>query len=127
VFILETNGLLLGMHKEFCESLRRPGLRIRVSLKGTDPESFERVSGARAEFFRYPIDALVELRRLAIDSWPAVMSELFSKEQTLGLQKTLRAAGLTTPLEEECLEPYGFVLQNLKERRITVRRGLSSF
>lgn len=123
IFILETNGFLLGVRKELCRSLRRPSLRVRVSLKGADPESFERVTGARAEFFHYPIAALAELRRLGVDSWPAIMSGLFSKEQTLDLKKTLRASGLPTPPEEEYLEPYGFVVENLRKRGIAVQLG----
>jgi uncharacterized Fe-S cluster-containing radical SAM superfamily protein len=120
IFILETNGFMLGRHLEWCHAFCRPNIRVRVSLKGTDPESFERVTGARREFFHSPINALVKLRRLGVDAWPAIMAGLFSRDQVLGLQKTLQAAGLTSPLEEEILEPYGFVLENLRKRGMTV-------
>ncbi len=125
LFIVETNGFMLGLRKEFCRDLRRPNVRVRVSLKGTDPESFERTSGARAEFFRYPIEALSELKRLGVDCGPAIMSGLFSREQMASLRADLRSSGLSIPLEEEYLEPYGFVLENLRKRGISVRTAPS--
>ena len=120
-FILETNGFMLGAKGEFCGRLKRPNLRVRVSLKGTDPASFERLSGARREFFRYPLDGLKRLQDMGLDAWPAIMSELFTRPDMQNLRNTLRDHGLTSPLEDESLERYPSVMENLKKRGIVVR------
>ncbi|MEZ0394732.1 MAG: radical SAM protein [Desulfurococcaceae archaeon] len=58
-FILETNGLLIGLYKDYARELA--GLRnvvVRVSFKGTTPGEFSMLTGAREEFFEYQFRAL---------------------------------------------------------------------
>jgi uncharacterized Fe-S cluster-containing radical SAM superfamily protein len=46
-FILETNGILLGLDDEYARALSRYGnVYVRVSLKGTTVEEFSRLTGA---------------------------------------------------------------------------------
>jgi uncharacterized Fe-S cluster-containing radical SAM superfamily protein len=116
-FILETNGFYLGQRIDLCERLREfRSLLVRVCLKGVDEDSFERITGADKEFFPYPIRALKELERFGIRAWPALMGDLFSRQDIIGFESSLREEGVRSELELESLEAYPFVLENMKKR-----------
>jgi uncharacterized Fe-S cluster-containing radical SAM superfamily protein len=120
-FVLETNGLMLGFRPELGEKLRFRNLLVRIALKGADPLSFERVSGAAREFFPYPLLALKNLQRLNVRAWPALMGDLFSPAEIGGLKNILRGFTIKDELELESLEPYPFVLENLRRRKLVPR------
>ena len=62
LFILETNGILLGTEKNYVEKLcRYPNLHVRVCLKGATPEEFAWLTGAD-KGFAYQLKALENLR-----------------------------------------------------------------
>ena len=118
-FILETNGLMLGAHQDWARRLTRPRVLVRLAVKGVDPESFERITGARKEFFRYPLLALRNLEEAGAKAWPALMEDLFSAAQVKTLENTLRDEGILSELELETLERYPSVLENLKRRGVS--------
>ena len=120
VFILETNGIFLGCRKDFIKKLIFKNLWIRISLKGVDEESFELVAGAKREFFRYPLVALKELEKEGMKAWPAVMRDLFTDEDIGRLEKVLEEYGIEARLEEEILEEYPFVTENMKKRKVRI-------
>ena len=120
VFILETNGFILGWRTDLIEKLKFQNLRIRICLKGIDEESFELITGAQREFFAYPFKALKELEKQGISAWPALMGDLFSHDQILGLKKLLEDYGINAQLEMESLEAYPFVLENMKKRKLNI-------
>jgi uncharacterized Fe-S cluster-containing radical SAM superfamily protein len=118
-FILETNGLILGFHDDLARRLAGVGrLSIRIAIKGWDEASFQKITGAQARFFYYPIYTLVRLRMLGLDAWPAVMEDLFTRENLKALQAHLVEIGLGLKIEKEELERYPFVMENLKKRQI---------
>lgn len=123
VFILETNGLILGYRKELISHLKFKNLQVRIAIKGTDEASFEKITGAQKYYFKYPFLALQELEKLGIDAWPAVMEDIFTQEETRELRKRLIEFKIRAPLEQESLEPYPFVLGNMKRRDITIKKN----
>lgn len=120
LFILETNGFILGCRTDLIEKLKFQNLRIRICLKGIDEESFELITGAQREFFAYPFKALKELEKQGINVWPALMGDLFSHDKILGLKKILEEYGINAQLELESLEAYPFVLENMKKRKLNI-------
>jgi uncharacterized Fe-S cluster-containing radical SAM superfamily protein len=120
-FVLETNGLMLGFKEELVQRLRLSRLSIRIAVKGINPESFEKITGARKEFFRYPLLALRNLEKLGVRAWPALMEDLFSEPQIKEFKKTLSEHGINFDLELERLEYYPFVLENMKRRSISLK------
>ena len=119
LFILETNGFYLGCRTDLVVKFQEfSNLRIRVCLKGVDQESFEKITGAKKDFFRFPIIALRELEDMGVEAWPALMENLFSREDISGLESSLRKNRIRSELELEFLEAYPFVLENLKIRKI---------
>jgi uncharacterized Fe-S cluster-containing radical SAM superfamily protein len=122
LFILETNGFYLGYRQDLLENFQSyPNLRIRISLKGTDEESFERITGAQKDFFKYQVIALEELEKLEVSVWPALMGDLFSMDSINQLKNSLRGHGIHSDLELESLEPYPFVLDNMRKRNISFK------
>ncbi len=117
-FVLETNGLMLGYKEELAQRLRFSRLLVRIAVKGVNPESFEKITGARKEFFRYPLFALRTLEQMGARAWPALMEELFTESEMNELKQTLREYNIHSDLELESLEGYLFVLENMKRRGI---------
>jgi uncharacterized Fe-S cluster-containing radical SAM superfamily protein len=121
VFVLETNGFFLGSRADLIKKLKHNNLWVRIAIKGVDEDSFELITGARKDFFSYPFVALKELENLGVKAWPAVMRELFNDEEIGRLKKLLAEYKIKARLEEEILEPYPFVLENLKIRNIPLK------
>lgn len=122
VFILETNGLFLGYRSELIERLKSGNLWTRIALKGVDENSFENITGARKEFFDYPLQALKEMEKKRMKVWPAVMGALFTADEVSRLENILSEQGIKASLEEEILEDYPFVLDNMRRRKVRVKR-----
>jgi uncharacterized Fe-S cluster-containing radical SAM superfamily protein len=121
-FILETNGLLLGYREDLAERLTSRNIMVRIAIKGSDPASFEHITGARREFFTYPLLAVQNLERRGLRVWPALMQDLFSEAEIDSLKKILQENGVQSELELECLEAYPFVLENLRKRGVILKR-----
>jgi uncharacterized Fe-S cluster-containing radical SAM superfamily protein len=123
-FILETNGILLGHDRSYAKDLARfPLLRVRVSLKGSTPGEFTRLTGAVPEGFSLQIAALENLVAEGVLAHPAVMTSFSPPENLAALRKRLREI---TPwfddFEQEELALYGDVERRLAEAAITPER-----
>jgi len=120
-FVIETNGLVLGYRSDLIKYLKFPNLRVRIAIKGVDEKSFESITGAKKDFFIYPIRAVKELQKGHIKAWPAVMRDLFKDSEIESLKDILRKEGIKGDIELEELERYTFVLDNMKKREVTLR------
>ncbi len=123
-FIVETNGLVLGYSKDMVNYLKFPNLMVRVAIKGVDEDSFELVTGAKKEFFMYPIKAVRFLQQENIRAWPAVMADLFTDSEIESLKEILEKENVKGELELEVLEKYPHVMENMKKRGVPVKRDL---
>ena len=91
---------------------------MRVCLKGIDEKSFETISGAKREFFSYPLVALQELEKAKITSWPALMGDFYRENDIMEFQLKLKTEHISADLELENLEAYPPVVGNLNRRKI---------
>jgi uncharacterized Fe-S cluster-containing radical SAM superfamily protein len=123
-FIIETNGLVLGARPDLAERLEGLNVAVRISIKGWDGPSFERISGAQQKFFMYPLTALKTLLGKAVDAWPAVMGDLFGKEGTRCLAARMEEMGIRTRIETEYLERYPRVISTMRERGWEIGGGM---
>ena len=114
LFILETNGILIGAHEAYAEDLSGFGnLHVRVSLKGTCREEFSRITGALPEGFELQIKALEHLTRHGVKCHPACMTSFSPPENIRVLGKRLKA--IHTDFED--LEREELILYpNVEER-----------
>jgi len=120
-FILETNGIMLGARPEFIERLDPRGLAVRVAIKGVDPASFERITGAVGSALEHQIEAVKLLQDRGVEAWPALMEDLFTPAQIDSLRERLARAGIEGELEMEYLERYPYVMKELKKHGVEVR------
>ena len=120
-FILETNGILLGHDRNYCQDLARfPNLRVRVSLKGCNSSEFEHLTGMDGNAFHLQLKALKNLQEESISCHPAVMGCFSSAESMKSLSKKLESIDRTFrffeneqlimyPAVEERLRKFGFI------------------
>ncbi|MFX1316206.1 MAG: radical SAM protein [Promethearchaeota archaeon] len=113
IYILETNGILLD--EDYIQELSNfKNIYVRVSLKGIDEKTFEKITGADGKFFRNQLDALNLLKLYKVNHRAAILIDLFTDKQisSLGIHD----------LEYETLIRYPFVIKNLKKRGIDIVR-----
>ncbi len=120
LFILETNAILLS-DRRYAKELARNHVHIRVSLKGTTPEQFSRLTGARREGFYLQLAGLRNLLESGASVHvSAVIS--FSKDKEISqLLETLREMDpvLVRDFEPELVVLYPSVRERLRKARIT--------
>ena len=118
IFVLETNGMTLGDDENFAQQLARfKNLHVRVSIKGTNPEEYHRLTGAIASSYTLPYHALRHLIDAGV-SCNACLSLSFSTQTGLDEAKTRLAAirpGLLRSLEEEYITLFPKVAKRLAE------------
>jgi uncharacterized Fe-S cluster-containing radical SAM superfamily protein len=75
LFILETNGILLGADRDYVKDLSKfKKAHIRVSLKSGTPEDFARKTGAKAEAVEIPFKGIENLLDFGVSFHVAAMS-----------------------------------------------------
>lgn len=119
-FVLETNGFILGYKTDYINSIKFPNLWVRVSIKGVDFDSFELITGAKKEFFLYPIKTIRELQKEQIKAWPAIMGDLFADSEIEKLKNIKELENVKGDLELEVLEKYPSVLKNMAKRGVAM-------
>ncbi len=117
VYVLETNGMTLS-DAEFAQQLTRfSNLHVRVSIKGTNPDEYARLTGAIPSSYELPYRALKNLIDAGV-SCNACLSLSFSTESGLDQAKARLAAvhpGLLISLEEEYITLFPKVAKRLRE------------
>lgn len=74
-FILETNGILFGIDRDYVQSLSKfHKVCVRVSLKAGTANDFTRKTGAIPEAFEWPFQAIRNLKAEGIPFWVAAVS-----------------------------------------------------
>lgn len=92
LFILETNGILIGNDITYAQELSKfSNLYVRVSLKGANEEEFSRLTGAIREGFQLQLGALENLTKYKVNVHPACMVSFSTPENITSLRKRLTA------------------------------------
>jgi uncharacterized Fe-S cluster-containing radical SAM superfamily protein len=120
LFILETNGILIGYDKTYAADLaRHENIYVRISLKGCNEEEFSTLTGAEPIGFAMQLQALENLARLGVKVRPAVMASFSPLENVRTLQKRLGTMDEKfEDIEIEELVLYGDVGKRLKRAKI---------
>ena len=122
LFVLETNGVLIGADPEYARALARyPNLEVRVSLKGTNPDEFQKLTAARPDAFDLQIAALDNLLHHGVRCHPAVVASFSSPDNVRRLADRLRAlAPDFDELEIEDVTCYPRVQQELERAGLVI-------
>ncbi len=123
MFILETNGILIGHDETFAQELADyKNLHVRVSLKGASADEFHRLTGADRIGFALQLKALEHLRRAGVRAHPAVMVSFSQADSIMKLKKRLK--GISPDFEDfevEELALYGDVQKRLEKAKLFAR------
>lgn len=121
LFILETNGILIGNDEEYARDLSRfKNLHVRVSLKGACNEEFSRLTGAVPEGFDLQLKALENLLHHGVRTHPACMVSFSTQENIKELRRRLKSINPAfEEFEVEELILYPHVEERLKKLNIT--------
>jgi len=120
LFILETNGMLLGSDRDYVKELSdfKEKLYVRVSFKAATAEGLTQRTGAMGKYYELPFNALRYLldegiyARAAAMTDPRVMPE---KERQLLLDRLGKIDPLLAEnLEEEQIDSYDTTIARLR-------------
>lgn len=120
LFILETNGILLGADPDYARQIARfKKVHTRVSLKAGTAQAFSWKTGASAESFELPFRAIINLLEAGAGFHVAAMSadaRIVPKAERQCLLHRLGAIhpALVRHLEEEVVDPYPTTLKRLQ-------------
>jgi len=122
LFILETNGILLGHERDYIKKLAdfKEKLYVRVSMKAATPEGFAHRTGAMGEYYRLPFKALKHLLDEGIYAKAAAMTDpkVMPREERELLIHMLDEIDPTSDypntLEEEEIDAYDTTIKRLK-------------
>jgi len=117
LFILETNGIVLGYDEQYVKDLSRfTHLHVRVCLKGADPEEFSFLTGAERGF-EYQMKALQYLQENHMNFNIAIVSIDTKKKQRFYQQ--LKEGHLENVMvEEEEIKLYPMVRKRLQKEHL---------
>lgn len=116
LFILETNGILIGNSPKYAEDLSRyPFLHVRVSLKGCNEQDFTMLTDAKPKGFTLQLRALENLLNTGVKCHPAIMVSFSTKESVKQLTQRLKSID---PRLAEDLETEELILYPKVKRRI---------
>ncbi len=126
IFILETNGIVLGIKPYLVNDLKKfSKVYVRVSLKAGYPQGFEWRTGAQKEYFELPYRAIEALDRAGIRFHVAAMTDprIMSLEERSEIIRRLIAINprLALMFEEEVVDPYDTTLMRLKYAGIKLK------
>lgn len=125
LFILETNGILIGNDITYAEELSRfSNLYVRVSLKGTCEEEFTKLTGAIPKGFQLQLKALEYLTKYRVNVHPACMISFSSPENITALRKKLKVINTAFEnFEVEELIRYPSVEKRLNKLKVNYMTG----
>lgn len=117
LFILETNGILLGYDKKYIEDLSVfENLHVRVCMKGADSEEFSLFTGAK-KGFEYQIKTLQYLRDKQMNFNIALVSTHKEKKQHF-FQRLVEMNLDKVMIEEEEIKLYPMVRKRLQKEKL---------
>lgn len=124
LLIIETNGLMIARNPQILRNFRNlENLEIRLSIKACTPEIFEKVTGARSDYFYYQLRAAELLLESRVNSYIAVVYDFCTPQAFDEFVRILGKMGWDW-LEIERIIPYEFAIKRLRERGLSLRTEL---
>ncbi|MGD8501097.1 MAG: radical SAM protein [Phycisphaerales bacterium] len=126
LFILETNGILIGTDSDYAQQIARfKKVHTRVALKAGTPQAFTGKTGAKRESFELPFQGIVNLLRAGASFHVAAMTadpRFVTEEERSALIERLASIdpALVSNLEEEVVSPYHTTRERLRHAGVKV-------
>ncbi len=123
LFILESNGLLIGQDRNYARELSRfKKAYLRLSLKAGIAEGFQQRTGAMGKFFELPYRGIGYLLEFGAEFLVACMSDerLMPRSERKEIIRKLKEMGYDGYLEEERCDPYPSSITRLQKAGFTI-------
>lgn len=123
LFILESNGLLIGQDRDYARELSRfKKAYLRISLKAGTAEGFQQRTGALRKYFELPYRGISYLMEFGAQFHVACMSDerLMPRSERRDMIKKLKEVGYDGYLEEERCDPYPSSITRLQKAGFTI-------
>jgi len=123
ILTLETNGILFGADEGYLSGLAKyKQFHVRLSLKAGTPEGFQKITGAQADFYELPYNAVKYLIKHKISFHTAAMTDprIMSSDERSAIVMKLKGVGYDNFLEEETCAPYPHAIRRLKEAGLSI-------
>jgi uncharacterized Fe-S cluster-containing radical SAM superfamily protein len=127
LFILETNGILLGADPDYAREITRfKKVHTRVSVKAGTPEAFTAKTGAVPESFELPFQGINNLLKSGASFHVASMTadlRIVTQKERQNLIKKLNSIDpdLANNLEEEVVNPYHTTIERLHHAGLVLK------
>jgi len=131
-FILETNGVLIGLDERIAEDIAdiasEGSLEVRVSIKGATPETFERITLVDRRYWEAQLEALENLVKAGLkpgdEVYPAIVMSFDREEDIRQLIKRIAAIhpALAQNIDPELVILYPHVRRRLEKIGIMPRK-----
>ncbi len=124
IFIIETNGILIGARREYARELSKySNIHVRVSIKACSRELFNKLTGAVGSGLDLQIKALANLADYGVSHHPAIVSSFGDKECFKNLLVMIREVDPESLLnvEEEIIVLYPRVRRELEKAGLKPR------
>lgn len=128
LFVLETNGILIGHDEEYSKQLSRfRFVHVRVSLKGCNEEEFAKLTGAKPEGFHLQLRALENLVESKVKCNVAVMASFSPPESLNSLVNGINEISprLAREMEIEELILYPRVQRKIEKHNLRYLRAFT--
>ncbi len=115
LFVLETNGILLGEAEKYVDELSKyPNLHVRLSFKTGIPENFEQITNRPREWFELQLKAVENLYNKNVSFHPAIVKDYADAYLVDRLSDILPE--IVGRIEYESLKLYSHIRRRMKER-----------
>ena len=124
LFIIETNGILIGARREYARELSRySNIHVRVSIKACSRELFNKLTGAIGSALDLQVKALGNLADYGVSHHPAIVSSFGGRECFRRLLEMIREVDPESLLnvEEEIIVLYPRVRRELEKAGLKPR------
>ena len=121
IFILETNGMTIGHDQGFAKKLASfKNLHVRVSIKGTNPQEYFELTGARASSYELPFLALRHLIDAGVSVNACIMASFSTKDGIAQAKNRLEIMhpGILKSLEIEQITLFPKVAERLAKKNL---------
>lgn len=121
IYILETNGMMLGFDKEYVSELSKyKNLHVRVSIKGSNEVEYNKLTGASTNSYELPFIALRNLIDAKVSCNACVMVSFSAEEEIKKVKDKLYKLypGLLKSLELEVITLFPKVADRLSQSKI---------
>lgn len=120
VFVLETNGILIGTDPDLAKRIANScsKLVVRVSIKAGCPDKFYERTGGEPSAWELPFRAIEVLNNLGVHVYPAVIVDprIVTVDERRAIISRLASIDprLAREIEEETIEPFPESLRRMK-------------